>query len=373
MLEASLSINGIIDLVDPVKKTHVALNAILTALSIGLGFIPAIGPEFAALPSIAISAAKIALQGIQKAPTVAQAIWPVGSEDSQNKQIDTLENEIPSLLSELQNRLQQGLQLVQGVNQSDVSSFLAFTGDGNFSVSQGSAPTVMASTGTEVQPLLLAFTTYLVSEALSQNGWHALMLPGVNPAGLTDGSAGYPSWSGTTDDLADLHCDSYDPHGQCDGTYWWYSESQNTAYTLNHNDKKSSTDFIHTIFENGWSTGKLLFENAAICEVENMLQAVNTSLNYTDFNGNAGFMFDGNLDGLDSSYTVPVNSTTSFLPISGGGLPHLSTIQAYMDLMVHPHDTFWRFDSGGLDFRCTSQLNTSIANSWDGSWTANSP
>ena len=178
MQEASLSIDGIIHLVDPTKKTHVGLNAFLTVLGIGLSFIPAIGPEIAGVSELAISAANIALEGIKKAPGIAQEIWPVGTQNSQSTQIDELQNNIPMVLSELQSNLQNGLKSVQGVNQSDVSSFLAFTGDGNFSTSQGSAPTVIAATGTSIQPLLMAFTTYLVSTALTQNGWHALMLPG---------------------------------------------------------------------------------------------------------------------------------------------------------------------------------------------------
>ena len=102
--------------------------------------------------------------------------------------MDELNAQIPSLRQQLQYNLEQGLKLVQGINQSDVSTFLAFTGDGAFSVSLNNGPpTIEASLGQTVQPLLLAFTTYLASMALSENGWHALLLPGVNPAGMTNG------------------------------------------------------------------------------------------------------------------------------------------------------------------------------------------
>lgn len=189
--DAQSSISGIIDLIDQPEKHHVGLNAILTALGIGLSFIPAIGPEFAGAFGItgsALTAANVALQGLQKAPTVAQAIWPVNTEDSRSVQMDQLNLQIPMLRQQLAHNLEQGLKIVQGVNQTDPSTFLAFTGDGDFSVALNNAPpTIEASQGQTVQPLLLAFTTFLVSTALDKNGWHSLMLPGVNPQALTDG------------------------------------------------------------------------------------------------------------------------------------------------------------------------------------------
>lgn len=164
------------------------MNALLTVLGLGLSFIPAIGPGFAGLTETAISTANLALHGLQQAPGVAQAIWPKGTDDSRSVQMDELNAQIPDLREQLQFNLGQGLKLVQGVNQSDVSSFLAFTGTGDFSVSLNNGPpTIEASLGQTVQPLLLAFTTYLASMALSENGWHALILPGVNPEGMTNG------------------------------------------------------------------------------------------------------------------------------------------------------------------------------------------
>lgn len=155
----------------------------------------------------------------------------------------------------------------------------------------------------------------------------------------------------------------------------WYSKSQNSAYTLNKGDKTSSTNIIKTILEKGWSTGPLLFENAAICEMQNLLHNVSSiqNVNYTTVNGAAGFTFQGGFPQLDSSDYLLLNSTTSFLPISGAGFSSLSTVTTYADLLYHPNNTFWSFDYDGFDVSCTSQLNTSIANSWDGSWTANSP
>ncbi|KAL8791562.1 MAG: hypothetical protein Q9195_005826 [Heterodermia aff. obscurata] len=203
--------------------------------------------------------------------------------------------------------------------------------------------------------------------------------PNVLTLWLSNRSAGCPAWANQDGNqckgLADLNCVGYDTHGQCNGTYWWYSQSQNSAYTLNHGDKTSSTDIIQKIFANGWSTGQLLFENAARCEMENLLHNVSTiqNTNYTSINGNAGFEFQGTFPQLDINETVQLNSTSLFLPINGAGFSSLSTIPAYASLLYHPNNTFWSFNNDGFDLSCTSQLNTSIANSWDGSWTAHSP
>lgn len=166
------------------------MNALLTVLGLGLSYIPAIGPEVAGLTEAAITTANLALHSLQQAPGVAKAIWPVDTQDSRFVQMDELNAQIPTLRQQLQSNLESGLKLVQGVNQSDVSSFLAFTGNGDFSVSLNNGkgpPAIEASMGQTVQPLLLAFTTFLASTALSENGWHALILPGVNPAGMTNG------------------------------------------------------------------------------------------------------------------------------------------------------------------------------------------
>ena len=103
-----------------------------------------------------------------------------------------------------------------------------------------------------------------------------------------------------------------------------------------------------------------------------MLQLTNHTFNYTTIGGLSGFALGEAIPELDSSNIISIHSTTNFLPISGGGFSKLSTIESYANALFHPNDSFWRFDAAGLDFSCTSQLNTSIANSWGGSWTENS-
>ena len=182
--QASEFIDAMIPVVDPVKKTHVVLDDALTALTIGFLLIPALGPEFAALSKLAISAANLALNAIKAFPGVARAIWPKGTENSQPQQIADLKGQIAYLQSSLQQYLGLGLSLVQGTHQSNVSAFLAFADNGAFSVPPSLLPinntvSPLGGLATAInQPLLLALTTYLVSTALAQNGWHIIQVPG---------------------------------------------------------------------------------------------------------------------------------------------------------------------------------------------------
>jgi len=177
MPDAADSINLIIPVVDPEKKTHVGLNYALTAATIGLGVIPVIGPEVAGLSAITLAGANLAIAGLKKAPEVAKAIWPVGTDDSQVQQIAMLQGSIPAIQANATQNIGVGLALVQGYLQSDVSKFLAFVDNSGFSVQQNSLPTVFSSTA-GTHPLLLAFTTFLATTALAQHQWHILQVPG---------------------------------------------------------------------------------------------------------------------------------------------------------------------------------------------------
>ena len=70
--QAALAIDAIVAKVDPPKTSNGILGDILTALTAGLAFIPAVGPELS-------TAGKALVTGLQAAPGVAQAIWPSGT------------------------------------------------------------------------------------------------------------------------------------------------------------------------------------------------------------------------------------------------------------------------------------------------------
>ena len=93
-------------------------------------------------------------------------------------------------------------------------------------------------------------------------------------------------------------------------------------------------------------------------------------VNYTTSGGEAGFTFPGSIAQLDPGDTTVGSNGTRFLPIgSGGGFSRLAAISQFANLIHYPNnDTFWSFDSDGLDLSCTSQLNVTVATSWGNPW-----
>ncbi len=349
--------------VDPVKKTHVKLNDILTVLGIAVLAIPVAGPELDAAVTAGTEAGILILKAIKQAPGIAQAIWPVGTVDSQDVQFDVLTSELDRISLGLMANLQVALQIVQGLAQP-VSSFLAFASNGSFAVPLSSRPSVLGLMISILEPL----KTYLTSVALSNNGWHIVLLPSVNPQGVSNRSTPCPSWAESACEKSpDLKCEGYDSNSQCINSYWWYSASQNAAYTLNHNDNLDSTQLIGSILNNSWSTGASLFEDAAICEVQNAIQQSLPAI-YTTYSGRSGFSFNGSFGNLQGDDVRSLSNGTTFLPFDGSGLSTLS--QDPTAKLHHPdgteNGTIWQnFGPQGFDFRCTSQLNVTIAYDWN--------
>lgn len=82
---ASSVIDAIIQEVDPQVKTNTLLSSLLTALTVGLAFIPEVGPIASGVvggaTAVAGSVSKALVIGVQQAPGVAAAIWPAGTAD----------------------------------------------------------------------------------------------------------------------------------------------------------------------------------------------------------------------------------------------------------------------------------------------------
>ena len=239
----------------------------------------------------AAAIAPIFLKSIQQAPGVAKIIWPLGSVQRETIEVGDLQNQLATVVEALEPRISQALATVMGKNQTNISAFLAFAGRGDFSKPRDQFPDIAS----DISGLLIGFTTFLVSEALVLDDWHAVASLDTDPLGLTNASIPCPHWTEfRAKDLADINivlpnctklphfnyydldCHSYDEYGQCSKSCWWYSWKANTAYTLAKDPyhgyfqsaskvETDPTNILQRIFVNKWSTGKLLLENAGLC------------------------------------------------------------------------------------------------------------
>ena len=221
------AIRPIITLIDIQRKnkSRIALDVFLTILGAALSFIPFVGPE-ADLGIFAIIAANAAIEGVKKVPDLAKKLWPAGEENTVDFQIDALTDFFDNgLLPSLTQNFGVLLSIVQGFGQPDTSAFLAFAGQGAFSVPAISGPAAGAGSTVQADILKQSMTTFLVSVALAQNGWQALLVPGVDAEGLYNGDTACPAWASSQcdDDKDVMGCHSHDAFDQCQGTYWWHS------------------------------------------------------------------------------------------------------------------------------------------------------
>ena len=221
------AIEPIINLIDIQKtsKSRMALNVFLTVLGVALSFIPAIGPE-AGLGALTLTAANAAIDGVKAVPDMAKKLWPTSGTDTIDFQIEELTDLFDNgLLSSLDSNFNDLLSIVQGYSQPDTSAFLAFASQGLFSTPSVQGPAAGAASDTQKDILKQSMTTFLVSLALSQNGWQALLVPGVDAEGLFNGNKVCPDWAGSqcNNDKDNMRCHGHYYSGQCFDTYWWYS------------------------------------------------------------------------------------------------------------------------------------------------------
>ena len=169
--DASTTIQGLINEVDPVKPTSFTLLSLLTALSVGLAFLgaPSIAVTVLGLSSLARSAAQGLIISLQQAPSTAKALWPTGTQNSQSVQIGNLEAELGNSTNQLAEMVNNAVQLLM----SDVPTFVKFVESGQYSGTES------LSLPSKVEGLDYALRTYMTSEAFAQNGW--VSLPRMGP------------------------------------------------------------------------------------------------------------------------------------------------------------------------------------------------
>ncbi|KAL9064949.1 MAG: hypothetical protein Q9161_008541 [Pseudevernia consocians] len=250
--------------IDPIQKTNFFLSDILSALTAGLSFIAA--PE---LSGIAGTAATALLKGIQEAPSVAKAIWPSGTADSQPEQLANLDSYLSQVDQNFTTQITQGLYTIM----SDVPSFNGFASSGQFS-----GPNNL-SLPADSDILALGLRTFIISSAMSANKWSAVTsedltmadvessVPGAHGFGCTFGSNNICTNSRTS-------------------TTVFYSNSTARAYqVVLKGAGPDPTSFMNEIVNKDWSTLEQLFDGAYNCSVAPGGSGLGKPLDF--FNGTA--------------------------------------------------------------------------------------
>lgn len=217
-----------IALIDEPERDNsgIFIDVFLTVLGVALNFIPVVGPA-AGLGLASLALINGAIAGVKQVPAIAQRIWPRGTEESVAIQTDGLRIEFQDRLREaLRQNFENTLGIIQGLQQPDTSAFRAFAEHGLFVISGDDSPIVDVFRTTTRNLLKQSATTFLVSEALAQNGWQALILPGVDGEGIYNADKSCPRWAEEDGckQKEDIGCSSHDGFGQCNEYYWWYSQ-----------------------------------------------------------------------------------------------------------------------------------------------------
>ena len=228
--------------IDPVQKTNVILNDLLSALTASLSFVA--GPE---LSGLAGTAADVLVTALQSAPSVAKAIWPSGTADSQTQQLANLDSSLLQLDQNFTTQITAGLSTIM----TDVPSFNGFASHGLFSgpnnLSLPSSSSILA----------LGLRTYILSTAMSANKWAASPIQGSTMADIASPVSGWDCTFG-----ANNICTP----NQEGGWPIFYSEATAIGYSLTLSGAgPNATDFLNEIVEEQWSDLESLFDGAFNC------------------------------------------------------------------------------------------------------------
>ena len=232
--------------IDPIHKTNLFLSDLLTALTAGLSFIAA--PE---LSGLAGTAAQALVTGLQDAPSVAKAIWPSGTADSQSEQLADLDSYLSQIDQNFTTQITQGLYTIM----SDVSSFIGFASSGQFS-----GPNNL-SLPADSDILALGLRTFILSSAMSANKWSAVTYDDLTMADVESsipGSGGFDCKFGPNNICTDSK----------GATHVFYSNSTTRAYQLVLKGAgPDPTALMNDIVNKEWSDLEQLFDGAYNCSV----------------------------------------------------------------------------------------------------------
>ena len=244
---AGMNIDQIVQILAVPDNTNLIMDNILIGLT-GLFALAPVGLA-AIRSSLVLGTGLIANMQLFEAaifayPQIGRFLFPIGGPEANLVAIASLKTELVGVLQEVQNNLNKTVVSVM----TNVTEFLAFAAQGNFTTSAPSLPD-------QSNYLLYGFNTYVVSAALAQNDVHAVLALDTNPQQLAT--------NGTKLNY-DIGCESYNEVGVCG--QWWWDPDQNIAYGLDdfRHMNRDMNEILTTLLSN-YTTGELLFRNAYAC------------------------------------------------------------------------------------------------------------
>lgn len=227
----------IIDTIDPVQTVNAGLDDILTALTVGLAFIPEFEAAGALIKGIIIAA--------QQAPGVAKYIFPTGTSDSETFDFKQISASLGTLVTQFKTNYAAGLAEAE----NDVTSFLAFVENTPLS---GKIPDL----NSVVDQCLQSLYTYVISQAYQVSNVIITRQvdTDVNALSSNGTALNWPTGCGK----------GYGQYGEC--STFWYDQPTDVTYGL-YDTQKQTKDFNleYQQFFNGQTTGAILLKGADLC------------------------------------------------------------------------------------------------------------
>ncbi len=203
----------IIDTIDPVQTVNAALNDIMTALTVGLAFIPEFEAAGALIKGIIIAA--------QQAPGVAKFIFPTGTSDSETFDFKQISQSLGTLVTQFKTNYASGLAAAE----NDITSFLAFVENTPLS---GKIPDL----NSVVDQCLTSLYTYVISQAYQVSNviLTRQIDTDVNALSSNGTALNWPTGCGK----------GYGQYGEC--STFWYDPDTVVSYAL-YDTQKQTKDF----------------------------------------------------------------------------------------------------------------------------------
>ncbi|KAL8702501.1 MAG: hypothetical protein Q9201_004316, partial [Fulgogasparrea decipioides] len=281
----SNNIEKMIQIVDVLVQPSVGVQNILLSLAVGLAFLGA--PSFALTllgikGTILRGAAQALVISTQQAPNVGRALWPTGSDRSQQIQSAELHIQLSNITNEMSQMMDGGVRLLM----NDPGTFANYADNGRYSgpnvTNTGEGTGLTVPSGTDA--VAYALKTYLLSYAMWKNRWYATfdLGPFFNEGDVEKRK--YCKFDSNKN-----YCVYQDAYGKTDDSqvFYWSAWTQR-VYSLQCDGPANAlkpSEMIDTILSYGWAPLNVLFDGGYNCTAEG--RAGSSAVN---------FNFDGKLD-----------------------------------------------------------------------------